>query len=159
MMIGVPSGSPGLVLTIGNALVGLPNAEAEHVAAVGPGTEIGTTALAYSGPGVPQGIGYGLTTGRQASTTGVADPPGEQAPTTAAAHPPGAADLTPVDGALAKPVHSAEARPDERALADSEWLSRVVNLVGNWFARLSPDDPELDLAVAPEPITLRATTS
>lgn len=59
--VGHSSSATGLVLTLGGgtSLVGSPLAGAEHIAAVGPGTASGGTALAANSIGVLQGINLG----------------------------------------------------------------------------------------------------
>ena len=132
----------GLLVTLGNSLVGLPNEEAAHIGAVGPGTETGTTALALNSPGLLQGISYGFTTTGQAMSTGDVVTPGATEPIT-------------TEGALVDTTVQRAARDlDEYALADSEWLSQVVNTVARWFRPSLADDPVPNLEETPELIAL-----
>ena len=53
--------SVGFFSTAGNALLGHPSNDAEHLAVVGPTTSAGSTALASNISGMPPGIGVGQT--------------------------------------------------------------------------------------------------
>lgn len=132
------SGTADLVLTLGSSLVGSPLAGAEHVAAVGPGTQTGVTALAANTPGVLQGITYGQTFGPSPSYTGS----WSSGPTdvgAVAGEPPAY-----VDGALTLREHAPEPNMDENALAAaSNWLGGLGAAVIHWLgvSRSTPSEP------------------
>lgn len=158
--------SPGLVLTLGNALVGTPTPGAEHVAAVGPGIQSGYTALAANSPGVIQGITYGRSPvnvsnwGRgespleptvEPAPDAAADP---EAVVDAAPQPRPKDDAAPADGALVEQKGPAVPTQDERVLlsvAGTGWLTRLGTAVRDWFGTTDSAHVEPALERSPEP--------
>jgi len=137
------SGTGGLVLTLGSSLVGAPSATAEQVAAVGPGTQAGVTALAANTTGVLQGIAYGQSLTR-VSPYGEVPPTTDNADadtTTAPGDDDTASESEPLDGALATPAEPPAPSQDQRTLAAaSDWLGGLGSALLSLFGS-SPQSP------------------
>jgi len=143
-------GTSGLVLTLGNSLVGSPSATALQVAAVGPGTQAGVTALAANTPGVLQGITYGQSLGR-------VSPYGEIAPVSADEEPVTEESTAPLDGALVATQERQAPNPDQRALAAAtNWLGGLGSAIIGFFgsAPEAPAEPLADPRASADPIVL-----
>ncbi|WP_406697156.1 hypothetical protein V5E97_39820 [Singulisphaera sp. Ch08] len=145
----IASADNGLVLTLGSGLIGSPIAGAEHVAAVGPGTLTGTTALAANTPGVLQGILYGPSLGRTTPNLS-----GESLLTSSDVTGESGEPLASTVGALITPEPPTVPSPNERVIASpSEWLSGFGTMLlhGLGLASSSPTSMELEAAPS-EPI-------
>lgn len=116
------SAGSGLILTLGT-LVGGPSGSST-LSVVGPGVQTGTTALAFNGVGVPQGINYGFSSfGESTSGEGgenVQDPE---------------MDLEPVNGAIPIALQLANTA-DDRAEVDTEWPTRTGDILARWFSAI-----------------------
>lgn len=144
------TGANGLVLTLGSGLIGSPVEGAEHVAAVGPGTQSGTTALAANTPGLLQGIQYGqslsLTPTNLSSSDGQLDS--------------SEVNWKPVPSSVSTAGTLATVEPpiapsgDERVIASpSDWLGGLGTMLlhGFWITPGSPAPITMEAAPA-EPI-------
>lgn len=130
------SGTSGLVLTLGSSLVGTPVAGADHVGAVGPGTQTGATAVASSAPGVMQGITYGQSLG--ASSTALSSSSGSSSDPAAPLAVAAEAQVFE-DGALVVVPKPTEPDMDRSVLASARtWLGDVSASVLNWFGASAP---------------------
>jgi hypothetical protein len=165
--IEAPTSAPGLVLTLGNTLVGTPTPGAEHVAAVGPGVQTEYTALAAYTPGVLQGIKYGRTPSNVSNWDrgeSPLDSPVEPAPDDAGEAvveaPQPNQGPAPADGALVEQQGRAAPNQDERALlslAGTNWFSRLGAAVRDWFGTTDSADVEPAFQPALEPKLERFT--
>ncbi|MFO0910687.1 MAG: hypothetical protein U0794_20455 [Isosphaeraceae bacterium] len=142
----------GLVLTLGNMLVGRPTADADHVAAVGPGPN-GAVALAANGQGILQGIGVGQSTSDGRLISGEEIAPGEvvpqPAPTTDA--PEVATSEAPVDGAMVGRTPTTTVEDESIAAVAADWMARFGRSAINFFTPGTEETP-----TAETPIEARA---
>jgi hypothetical protein len=134
---GLPAGPAGLILTLGNSLVGRPSSASDHVAAVGPGVDSGTTSLAANATGLLQGIVYGRT--QQGYSSAGDGEPNNSDPEDEA--------VEPTNGALTIPLQPAESRQDDVVLADAEWTTRLGDLLARWV-RPAPAPAPLPVPVS-----------
>lgn len=132
--VGASVAPSGLLLTLGNTLVGRPTALSEVPTAVGSATEGAAAAVS---PGVAQGATAAagrLTFGNRSD--GELDAVGQ--PTSPA----------PIDGALVAEAVAGPAGADELVIAAADWLTRAGDAAGRWLALTPGEAPGSD---APAP--------
>ncbi len=128
-------------MTLAGVPVGVPLAQASHLAVVGPATASGSPALALNSTGLLQGINYG-----QGATIGEAGAPivGADAPTAVGVR------AEPIDGAMVLGGRPGAGDLDERSLAATDWFGRVEAALLDWFAPAPCADPALVAAAEAE---------
>jgi hypothetical protein len=141
-----PSGPipSNLLVTMNTSLMGQPDSTAVAIAAVGPGVEGASVALADGVRGLLPSIRYVSTD--QADSGGDIDAPRQPADA------PGAVAPGAVGPQAANRIdrEAISILADQRALVQGEWLVRVAGMIRDWFGPITTDahasPPEFDPA-------------
>lgn len=134
------AGVSGFFPTAANSLVGHPLNDTEHLGVVGPTTNSGSTALAFNGAGLVQGVGVGQSISERFYT-------GDKSLDTVNAKVVTSDDTSGAVTANEEPDHAVRSA-DDQVLAQVSWVDRFGNAINRWTGRrstiLSDDDPMIE---------------